>query len=168
LGQDPDLPLAELLTEEHIQQACDDEGVCVAAGDQHVWTPALALWALLSQCRSDSKSCVAAVARSLVLRVGLGLPPCSAATGAYCKARAKLPAPLLRRLATHLGAELERQARHRGAGKTGGSCSPTARRLRVRTRRLTRPNTRNPARSSRGWASPCSAWWCCWASPPPP
>jgi hypothetical protein len=38
------------------------------------------------------------------------LPACSAATGAYCKARAKLPVPLLRRLATQVGSELERQA----------------------------------------------------------
>jgi hypothetical protein len=109
-GQDEASPLSDLLSEEHIQQACDEEGVCFAQGDHHVWTPALTIWCLLSQCLSDSKSCVAAVARALVLRVGLGLPPCSEATGAYCKARAKLPVPLLRRLATHLGAELERQA----------------------------------------------------------
>lgn len=109
-GQNPNLPLADLLPQEVIQQACDEEGVCFAGGDNHVWTPALTLWAFLSQCLSDSKSCVAAVARSLVLRVSLGLPPCSEGTGAYCKARAKLPVPLLRRLACHLGDELERQA----------------------------------------------------------
>ena len=109
-GQGPNLPLAELLPEKAIQQACDEEGACFAQGDKDVWTPALTLWALLSQCVSDSKSCVAAVARSLVLRVSLGLPPCSEATGAYCKARAKLPVPLLRRLTARLGDELERQA----------------------------------------------------------
>ena len=109
-GQDDGAPLADLLTQKQIQQACDEEGVCFAQGDKAVWTPALTVWALLSQCLRDSKSCVAAVARSLVLRVSLGLPPCSEATGAYCKARAKLPVPLLRRLATQLGDELERQA----------------------------------------------------------
>ena len=66
--------------------------------------------ALLSQCLSDSKCRTAAVARVLTLRVSLGLPPCSEATAAYSKARAKLPVPLLRRLATRLGGELERQA----------------------------------------------------------
>jgi hypothetical protein len=109
-GQDGSSPLAGLLTQEQIQQACDEEGVRFAQGDGHVWSPALTVWAMLGQCVSDSKSCVAAVARSLVLRVSLGLPPCSEATGAYCKARAKLPVPLLRRLAAHLGAELERHA----------------------------------------------------------
>lgn len=109
-GQDGVSPLADLLTPQDIQQACDQEHVDFAPAAHHVWTPALTLWALLSQCLSDSKSCVAAVARVLVLRVSLGLPACSAATGAYCKARAKLPVPLLRRLATQLGAQLESQA----------------------------------------------------------
>ena len=109
-GQDEASPLSDLLPQGHIQQACDEEGVHFAQADHHVWTPALTLWCFLSQCLSDSKSCVAAVARALVLRVSLGLPPCSEATGAFCKARAKLPVALLRRLATHLGAELERQA----------------------------------------------------------
>jgi DDE family transposase len=109
-GQDGATPLSALLSAEDIDLACREEGVRFAPASHHVWTPALTVWALLSQCLSDSKSCVAAVARALTLRVGLGLPPCAAATGAYCKARAKLPVPLLRRLATRVGGELERQA----------------------------------------------------------
>jgi hypothetical protein len=106
----PDLPRGDLLTEQHIRTACDELGVDFAAEAHHVWTPALTLWTFLSQCVSDSKSCAAAVARALVLRVSLGLSPCSEATGAYCKARAKLPVALLSRLATQLGDELERRA----------------------------------------------------------
>lgn len=109
-GQDANLPLADLLTQEDIQQACDEEGVCFAPADHHIWTPALTVWTLLSQCFSDSKSCIAAVARAVVLRVSLSLPPCSEATGAYCKARAKLPVRLLHRLATQLGDRLEADA----------------------------------------------------------
>jgi hypothetical protein len=109
-GQDEASPLSGLLTQQHIQRACDEEGVRFAQADRHVWAPALTIWCFLSQCLSDSKSCTAAVARALVLRVSLGLPPCSEATGAFCKARAKLPVALLRRLATHLGAGLERLA----------------------------------------------------------
>lgn len=108
-GQGGAAPLSTLLTAEDIDLACREEGVGFAQAERHVWTPALTVWALLSQCLSDSKCCVAAVARALTLRVSLGLPPCSAATGAYCKARAKLPVPLPRRLATRLGGELERQ-----------------------------------------------------------
>jgi hypothetical protein len=109
-AQAPDLPFADLLTESHIQTACDELGIDFASEPHHFWTPAFTLWALLTQTVSASKSCVAAVARALVLRVSLGLDPCSENTGAYCKARAKLPVALLSRLATHLGDELERQA----------------------------------------------------------
>jgi len=109
-AQDPDLPASDLLTEDHIQTACDELGVDFANDTHHVWTPALTLWTFLSQCISNSKSCAAAVARALVLRVSLGLSPCSENTGAYCKARAKLPVALLSRLATQLGDELERKA----------------------------------------------------------
>ena len=109
-AQAPDLPFADLLTESHVQTVCDELSVNFATEPHHFWTPAFTLWTLLAQTVSASKSCVAAVARALVLRVSLGLSPCSENTGAYCKARAKLPVALLSRLATHLGDELERRA----------------------------------------------------------
>jgi len=54
--------------------------------------------------------CVAAVARVMVLLAAMGRPPCSSATGAYCKARAKLPEKFLQRLTYEVGTELEDQA----------------------------------------------------------
>jgi hypothetical protein len=72
-AQDPDLPLADLLTEGHIRTACDDLGIDFATDPHHIWTPALTLWTFLTQATSGSKSCVAAVARALVLRLGPGL-----------------------------------------------------------------------------------------------
>ena len=93
-----------------VEDLCDQEGVSFGQGPDDVWTPALTLWAFLAQCLAGHKSCVAAVARVLVLRVALGLPPCSAATGAYCKARAKLPEALLRRLTLRVGNAVEDQA----------------------------------------------------------
>lgn len=103
------LPFRDVLCEEQIQQLCDEEGVHFAQGDDEVYSPAVTVWAWLSQSLSASKSCVAAVSRVLVLRVALELPPCSAGTGAYCKARNKLPEPFLRRLTLHVGTEVERQ-----------------------------------------------------------
>jgi hypothetical protein len=103
------LPFADVLSEEDLRQACDEEGVAFADGPDDVYTPAVTLWAFLAQCLSASKSCVAAVARVLVLRVALGLPACAAGSGAYCKARAKLPPALLRRLALQVGAAVEKQ-----------------------------------------------------------
>ena len=104
------LPFGDVLTEQDIQDACDAEGVAFGQGPEDVYTPAVTLWAFLAQCLSASKSCVAAVARVLVLRVALGLPPCGAGSGGYCKARAKLPEALLRRLTLQVGTAVERQA----------------------------------------------------------
>lgn len=94
------LPFAQALPEETIQQAFDDEGVSFGQGDGDVYTPALTLWAFLSQAlfKEEQRSCLAAVARVIVVLVALGKRPCSDDSGAYCRARAKLPAPILRRL----------------------------------------------------------------------
>ena len=109
-AQGTGLPFADVLSADLIQQACDAEGVHFGQGADDVYSPAVTLWAFLSQCLSGCKSCVAAVARVLVLRAGLGLEPCAAATGGYCKARAKLPEGLLRRLTLEAGTRVEDQA----------------------------------------------------------
>jgi len=44
------------------------------------------------------------------LRVALGLPPCASETGAYCKARAKLPERFLQRLCYDVAEQVEVQA----------------------------------------------------------
>ena len=89
------MPFADVLTEQDIQKACADENVFFGDGKGDIYTPAVTLWAFLTQCLSASKSCLAAVARVMVLRLALGLPTCSAGTGAYCKARVKLPETLV-------------------------------------------------------------------------
>jgi Transposase DDE domain len=109
-AQAPDPDSGTGPTEQQIRCACDELGVEFATEDHHIWTPALTLWTFLSQCLSTSKSCTAAVARALVLRVAMDLKPCAEGNSAYCKARAKIPVPLLSRLALQLGDQLERQA----------------------------------------------------------
>jgi hypothetical protein len=107
---DDGLPFADVLSEQDIQAACEQEDVHFGTGPDDVYSPAITLWAFLAQCLSACKSCVAAVARVLALRLALGLPPCGAGNSAYCKARAKLPESLLRRLTLHVGTALEQQA----------------------------------------------------------
>src|SRR5260370_14718569 len=94
------LPFAEVLPEERIQQAFDDAGVNFAQGEKDVYTPAVTLWAFLSQVlfKGENRSCVAAAARVVVLCVALSQKPCSANSGAFCKARAKLPLVVLQPL----------------------------------------------------------------------
>src|SRR5713226_5273708 len=100
--QQPGLPFAQVLPEETIQQAFDDEACNFAQGDEDVYTPAVTLWAFLSQVlfKSEHRSCLAAVGRVIVLCLALGRGPCSDNTGAYCRARAKLPLAVIHRLAS--------------------------------------------------------------------
>ena len=49
LLQSPGLPFADALSEEAIETAFEEEGVAFAQEDDEVYTPALTLWAFLSQ-----------------------------------------------------------------------------------------------------------------------
>ncbi len=101
------LAVAELIPEVEIHQAAEAN---FASAADAIYTPTVTLWAFVTQCLSRSKSCVSAVACVLVVRTALGLPPCSANTGGYCKARAKLPEALLQRLTYQVGDTMEDQA----------------------------------------------------------
>jgi putative transposase len=103
-------PTFPLLEEADFQRACDRTGAHFGSGPDEVWNPALTLWTFLWQVVGGVKSCTAACARALTWRLALGLPPCSSNTGAYCKARHKLPEPLLRQLTLDLADRLERHA----------------------------------------------------------
>jgi putative transposase len=108
------LPFADVLTEQTIQQAFDDAGVPNCQGDPDdsiIYTSALTMWAFLSQVlhQGVQRSCRASVARVIVLCVALGREPCSDDTGAYCRARARLPLPVIRHLTQQIAAGCERQ-----------------------------------------------------------
>ena len=109
--QRPGLPFSDALTEDAIQKAFDDEGAGFAEDQEAVYTPAITLWAFLSQVlfKDEQRSCVAAVARVIVLLVALRRGPCSSNTGAYCRARGKLSETVIRRLAVDLADGCERQ-----------------------------------------------------------
>jgi len=109
-AQDVGLPFASVLTEEQIQQAADEEGVTFGAGADCVYTPTVTLWALVGQFLATERNCVFAVGRVIVLLLALRREPCSAETGAYCKARAKLPESFLRRLTYQVGNGVEDEA----------------------------------------------------------
>lgn len=76
---------------------------------QRVFTPAVTLWTFLSQVLDPDHSCRQAVARLLAYRTARGLPRCSPDTGAYCKARARLPEELLKELTRSTGRQLHEQ-----------------------------------------------------------
>ncbi len=101
------LPFADVLPAAPIEQIAQEEGVCFATDAADIYTPAIVLFAFVAQCISAAKTCVAAVARVVALRTAMGLEACSAGTGAYCKARAKLPERFLQRLTLVVGSEVE-------------------------------------------------------------
>ena len=98
--QRPGLPFADALPEESIQRAFDAENASFADDQEAVYTPAITLWAFLSQVlfKGEQRSCVAAVARVAVLLVALERGPCSSNTGAFCRARGKLSEKVIHRI----------------------------------------------------------------------
>jgi putative transposase len=109
--QSEGLPFAEVLSEGEIQQAFADAGVDFAQEEDEIYTPPLTLWAFLSQVlhKGEQRSCLAAVSRILVLLVALGREPCAKNTGAYCRARAKLPEIVIERLVVSVARGCEDQ-----------------------------------------------------------
>ena len=105
------LPFADALPEEAIQEAFNQEHIRFAEDEEAVYTPAMTLWAFLSQVlfKDEQRSCIAAVMRVAVLLVALRRKACSANTGAYCRARAKLPQKIMRQLTVDLADGCEKQ-----------------------------------------------------------
>ena len=104
------LPFATVLSEEQIERAAREEGVTFGRGSNVVYTQAITLWAFVGQVLAGHNCCVAAVQRVIAMLTAMGRTACSAATGAYCVARAKLPESFHRRLTYQVGSELESQA----------------------------------------------------------
>lgn len=75
-----------------------------------IFTPAVTLWTFLSQVLDHDHSCRQAVARLLAFRSARGLRPCSPDTGAYCKARRRLPEKLLQELTRSTGQRVAEEA----------------------------------------------------------
>jgi DDE family transposase len=106
---DAGLPFAQVLSAADVAHAFAAEGVTFGTARHAVFTPALTLWAFLSQVIDDAKSCRAAVLRVAVLLIALGREPCAEDTAAYCRARAQVPVVVLRRLALDVGRHLEEE-----------------------------------------------------------
>lgn len=107
LRETPRLPFADLLPDHLVEQAVRDERVCFR---DRLFTPLATLWTFLSQVLDPDHSCRAAVARFCAWRAARSLRPCSTDTGAYCKARGRLPEGVLARLTRTTGQQVQDQA----------------------------------------------------------
>jgi len=101
---DDGLPFAEVLNAEQIDQVFAQHGGLFGQDEDDVFTPALTLWALLSQVIASGVQRL----RTLCLTIGIQTP--SPDSGAYCRARAKLPNDALRQLTYQVADALEAAA----------------------------------------------------------
>jgi putative transposase len=99
LQQSDSLPFSDALREEQIEAAFEKEEAPYH-DDEQIFTPAITLWGFLSQVlhKEEQRSCLAAVARIGVLLIAMGRPRCAQNNGPYCRARSRLPLPVIERL----------------------------------------------------------------------
>jgi hypothetical protein len=91
----PELPFGDLLTADQIDDAVRAESITFR---DRLYTPAVTLWAFLWQVLDPNGSCRDAVLRVIGWCARTGRPVPATDTGAYCKARARLPVGLIHRL----------------------------------------------------------------------
>jgi hypothetical protein len=102
------LPFKELLSEELVAETLAHFGVEFR---DRIYTPAVTLWALLSQVAAGVKSsCQKAVSRVLFDRVQQGKKACSEDTSSYCSARGRLPENVISHLTRRTGQDLDNQS----------------------------------------------------------
>lgn len=114
LMQNDDLPMADVVDSELFQQAFDEHAVDFGDEEDAVYTPAITLWALISQVffAEAQRSCKAAVIRVVALWATLGRCVCDTNTGAYCRARLKIPFEVVRDITRRVALAAERQISH--------------------------------------------------------
>ena len=108
-AQGEELPLAGILTDTDVQRVFTEEKVAFGETSRSFWTPSIIMAAVLRQILSADTSCRQAVA-NIVLCLALAHDPVDLDTGGYCRARAKIPAVVYKRLTLLIGQRLEAAA----------------------------------------------------------
>ena len=113
-SQSVGLPIKDALPESTIEQIITAEGYKYR---QCFFDPILSIWAFLSQTLDTDRSCRKAVSRVMAYQADLSEKPFEAEafsvehsdTGAYCKARQRLPESVLKRLYQTVSQQLEKR-----------------------------------------------------------
>lgn len=100
----PTKALDELLPEKVVSRIVEEE---TGNYRDRIYPPLTTLGLFIGQALSADGACQDAVARHLSERTARGAEPCTLNTGPYCKARQRLPLPLIKRLASEVGERLE-------------------------------------------------------------
>jgi len=104
LLQQPDLCFGRLMSRQEVEKTLRRHRVVFR---ERLYTPLVTLWTFLYQVLCPDPSCRAAVARLLAFLGVQGDDAVSAQTGAYCKARQRVPEKVVADLARQSGATLE-------------------------------------------------------------
>lgn len=107
--QHDELPLVDALDDACFQEAFQEHEVDFGKEEDAVYTPAITLWALVSQVfySAAQRSCKAAVLRVAALWAVLGRRVCDTNTGAYCRARLRIPYEVVRDITRRLARDAE-------------------------------------------------------------
>ncbi|HBI45458.1 MAG TPA: IS4 family transposase, partial [Planctomycetales bacterium] len=97
------LPFSDVLSAAGLQRVLDD---CQVQFRDRIFSPLITVAAFLAQVLDPDHSMRQAVARLIAHRASLGLPPCSADTRAYSKARQRLPENVWADLTRRTGRDL--------------------------------------------------------------
>ncbi len=106
-AQHAGLPFSEVLPAQVVMAALQSLGVQFY---DSLYNPITVLWLFLSQVIQANPTLAATVECFLAWRLARGMSPCSTDTGAYARARQRLPEALLAMLTRHTGREAERTA----------------------------------------------------------
>ena len=105
-AQHGSLPFSEVLPAPVIASAVTE--LCLHCYHGALYNPVTVVWLLLSQVIHANPTLAVTVEGFLAWRIGQGLSPCSTDTGAYARARQRLPEGLLAWLVRHTGGAADR------------------------------------------------------------
>jgi hypothetical protein len=103
LANSSQFPITNLLSVADVDHALTAEGCSFR---ERIFTPVITIWIFLGQVLDADHSCRQALLRFVAWLSAHGRKPCSARTGAYCRARQRLPEGVLRRLVRTKGSQL--------------------------------------------------------------
>jgi len=109
LIQTEDLPLTEVLDDQLIADVFQEEGIKFGLADEDVFTPAITMWAMISQFLFSGKgrTVKAAAGRVVSLWAQIGNRVVAQNAGNYCRAKAKIPVTAIKKITRLLASQAE-------------------------------------------------------------
>ncbi len=109
--QTKELPLCEVLDSSLIAEAFQEGNVVFGIANEDVFTPAITLWAMVSQFlfSGTGRTCKAAAGRVVSLLAQTADRVVAQNAGNFCRAKAKIPVATIRKIAIRLASQAEPQ-----------------------------------------------------------